>query len=78
MARRHILASAVPLFLLALGSSCSSSPPRDMWFGTDAGAGFEAPVVEVAPGSADTSADTTEDTTTDTTDNTTNPDASTD
>jgi hypothetical protein len=36
--------------LAGVGVACKSSTPRDMWFGTDAGAGFEAPVREVHPG----------------------------
>jgi len=89
MARRHILAShLLPIALVlmtALGLSCSSNPPRDMWFGTDAGAGFEAPVQETGEDSADTgdadtasASDTTDDTTSDTADDTSAPDASTD
>jgi hypothetical protein len=57
MARRHIIgAMALPpglLLIASLGLTCSGSPPRDMYFGTDAGAGFEAPPRETA---TDTSA----------------------
>jgi len=53
MARRYNFGgSPLPAGLLlatlatAPGLSCSGSPPRDINFGTDAGAGFEIPVRE--------------------------------
>jgi len=48
MARRYKLGgpalSKGLLLATTLGLSCSGSPPRDINFGTDAGAGFEIPV----------------------------------
>jgi hypothetical protein len=53
MARRHTLGLGWGLGLLLAGvSGCSSSTPRDINYGTDAGAGFEAPVRETEPETA--------------------------
>jgi hypothetical protein len=50
MASTGWLAVAFALSCCALG--CSSSSSKDMYYGTDAGAGFEAPIREVTPEAA--------------------------
>lgn len=42
------------LLVAGLGVSCSASAPRDMWLGTDAGAGFEVPVRDTGSDTTDT------------------------
>jgi hypothetical protein len=79
MARRHNLRERAPfaatVLAASLGLSCSGSPPRDINFGTDAGAGFEAPVAEVATDSASAGTDTGGTSAADGPDETTPPDA---
>jgi hypothetical protein len=60
MARRHTLGFGWGLGLIAVGllgaaaPACSSSTPRDINYGTDAAADFDAPVRETAPEAAET------------------------
>ena len=55
MARRHTLGLGWGVGLLVLGlaaagsPACSSSTPRDMFYGTDAGSDFDVPIREVGP-----------------------------